>query len=76
MTEARTLLRPLPLALPYSAATGRPSLDDELSDDDLEQVVGGLARTRDATSQDARIAEPSFIIALAPVHEMAHRVSA
>jgi len=31
--------------MPAAAAELAPAADDELSDDDLEQVVGGLART-------------------------------
>ena len=77
MNDARTLSHFPSLTLPLSAASASNAqpLGDELSDDDLEQVVGGLARRRDA-SRSERPAESSYTVAAAPAQEIVHRVSA
>lgn len=76
MTDARILPHTRLLTRPLSAASASEaqSPGDELSDDDLEQIVGGLARTRDGASHGVHVAEASYTIA--PVHQIANRVSA
>lgn len=78
MTDARILPHPAPFALPLSASHRMESqpCSDELSDADLEQVVGGLARMRDDLSAASPRPDVSFTIAVTPAHDIISRVSA
>ncbi|MEP6621531.1 MAG: hypothetical protein ABJE47_19545 [bacterium] len=71
-------ITPYTLPLPRSAASvsDSPSGGGELSDNDLEHVVGGLARSREAAWPAAKAAESSFTIVATSVRQTAHRVSA
>ena len=56
-------------------AAPRP-LDDELVDEDLEQLVGGLARTWSAGGPSMLDAGPSYTVARLEARDMTQRISA
>lgn len=50
--------------------------NDELSDADLEQLVGGLARTWNGIASDVLGVNPSYTIARLDPHDIGQRISA
>lgn len=60
----------------YTDVSPEPSRDDELTDADLDNLVGGLARTWNGLSPDVFLANPSYTIARLDPHDVARRISA
>lgn len=79
MIDALSLSPPLPLSRPlpaYTAVTTPCPAADELSEDALEQVVGGLSRIWSAADAAPPPVAPDIAVAIAVHGEMSQRISA
>ena len=84
MIDATSITLRLPLfgSLPtYTAhVETRPATHDlatdELRDDDLEQVVGGLARAWSAVDAVPPVAAEDIVVSVSLAHELPQRISA